>query len=171
VVVLDASVLIALAKIERLHLVRAVYEAGMLSPAVFAEVVDAGRRIRAPGMEWIEHALSEGWLQTARLTSAEVALAARLRRSSRLHGGEAEALAIASRRKLAIVVDDKPARHAAAALGLDFLGTAGVLLEARFTGRLTLAEFEKSVVALADVIWLAPRVVAAVFSAAREGKR
>jgi predicted nucleic acid-binding protein len=171
VVVLDASVLIALAKIRRLGVVQGVYREALIGPVVHAEAVGAGKRIGAPGVERIEHALDEGWLRVARPTPAERSLTARILRTSRLHGGEAEALALAARRRLPVVIDDKEARSVAGALGLDYMGTAGVLLEAFVRRRLTHAELEDAVVTLARVIWLSPSVVATILKTAREEKR
>ena len=67
----DASVLIALAKMRRLDLLRLVYGDALIGPQVKAETVDAGKRISAPGVERIERALDDGWLQVARLSSKE----------------------------------------------------------------------------------------------------
>jgi predicted nucleic acid-binding protein len=90
--------------------------------------------------------------------------------TSRLDDGEAEALALASRRKLLLVVDDKEARHVAEALGIAYIGTAGVLLEAYLRQHLTLAGLEDVLTDLTKVLWLSPTVVAAVLKKAREAK-
>lgn len=163
--------LIALAKIRRFGVVQGVYRDALIGPVVHAEAVGAGKHIGAPGVERIEHALDEGWLRVARPTPAERRLTARVLRTSRLHGGEAEALAIAVQRRLPVVIDDKEARSVAGALGLDYMGTAGVLLEAFLLRHLTLSELEDAVVALARVMWLSPGVVATILRIAREEKR
>src|SRR5207253_1752188 len=98
--VVDASVLIVLAKVRRLHLLHDVYSSVVLGPVVFSEAVVEGRRLHAPGIEQIEQALESSWLQVVRSTPAEQKLAARFARTTRLDAGESEALALASRRKL-----------------------------------------------------------------------
>jgi len=168
VVVLDASVLIALAKMRRLSLLKETYQKALIGPAVYEEVVIAGRRVGAQGVGDVENALDAGWLGVARPTPAERRLAARILRTARLHPGEAEVLAIAKQRGYLLVVDDKEARGMAGALGLDYLGTAGVLLEAFLQGRLTLDGLESAVVDLSRVIWLSPDVVATILRIARE---
>src|SRR5882762_7759199 len=70
-IIADASVLIALAKMRRLALLKLVYGDALIGPQVKAETVDAGKRILAPGVERIERALDDGWLQVARLSSKE----------------------------------------------------------------------------------------------------
>jgi len=145
-----------------------VYQDGLIGPVVYEEVVGAGRRIGALGVEQIEHAIDIGWLRIARPTATERQLATRILRISRLHHGEAEALAIAKQRKRALVLDDKEARSMATALGLDYVGTAGVLLEAFFQADMTLEELEDAIVDLSRVIWLSPEVVAAILRIARE---
>jgi predicted nucleic acid-binding protein len=168
VVVFDASVLIALARILRLDLVERTYGGGVIGPVVFDEVVTAGKRIGAPGVEQVEHAIETGWLRAVRTTAAERRLAAQILKTSRLHRGEAEALALAKRRGLLVAIDDREARSMARALGLDLVGSAGLLLEAFYRGRLGLEELEDTLLALSRVIWLSPEVVATVLKLARE---
>jgi predicted nucleic acid-binding protein len=70
-IIADASVLIALAKMRMLDLLNSVYGRVLIGPQVKAETVDAGKRISAPGVERIEKALDDGWLQVAQLSSKE----------------------------------------------------------------------------------------------------
>jgi predicted nucleic acid-binding protein len=62
-IIADASVLIALAKMRMLDLFNSVYGHVLIGPQVKAETVDAGKGISAPGVERIEEALDDGWLQ------------------------------------------------------------------------------------------------------------
>jgi predicted nucleic acid-binding protein len=170
-VVVDASVLIVLAKLRRIDLLRAVYGTILLGPVVHHEVVTQGQRLHARGVEQVEQALEASSLQVVRPTTGEQKLTVRLLRTTRLDDGEAEALALASRRKLLLVVDDKEARHVAEALGIAYIGTAGVLLEAYLRQHLTLAGLEDVLTDLTKVLWLSPTVVAAVLKKAREAKQ
>jgi predicted nucleic acid-binding protein len=63
------------------------------------------------------------------------------------------------------------ARSFAELMGVTFLGTAGMLLEAFVKNDLTMAELEDAVKALSQTIWLAPSVVVEVLRRAREVKR
>jgi len=167
----DASVLIVLAKLRRMQLLRAVYGTVLLGPVVHHEVVIEGQRLHASGIEQVEQALDTSWLQLVRPTTAEQKLTVRLSRTTRLDDGEAEALALAARRKLWLIVDDKEARHVAEALGVSYIGTAGVLLEAYLRHHLNMAELEDTMEDLTKVLWLSPSVVAAILKKARGAER
>lgn len=170
-IVADASPLIALAKIQRLGLLSDLYGEIVIGPVVKAETIDAGRAVRASGVEQIEAAVEDGRLRVVRLTATERGLMQRLTKRSRLHRGEAESLAIADSRRLLLIVDDKEARSAAAATGVQHVGTAGVLLEAFLRKRLELDGLEAAVLDLSNVVWLSPAVVAEILKRARETKQ
>jgi uncharacterized protein len=170
-IVADASVLIALAKMRSLDLLHSVYGDVLIGPEVKAETVDAGKRISAPGVERIEKALDDGWLQVARLSSKERSTAHSIISKGGLDAGEVESLALANSRKLMVILDDRAARSFAEVMGITFLGTAGMLFHAFLKKHLTLAELEDAVGALSQTIWLAPSVVADVLKKAREANR
>jgi predicted nucleic acid-binding protein len=167
----DASVLIALAKMRRLDLLHSVYGDVLIGPEVKAETVDAGKRISAPGVERIEKALDDSWLQVARLSPKEKSMARSMVSKGGLDAGEAESLALASSRKLVVILDDRAARSFAEVMGITFLGTAGMLFHAFVKKHLTLAELEDAVESLSQTIWLAPTVVADILKKAREANR
>ena len=113
-----------------------------MGSVVKAETIDAGRAVHVLGVEQLEAAMEDGWLQTVRLTEEERDLMQRLTESSRLDQGEAEAIALASVRGLRLIVDDKEARSMAVASGVEHLGTAGALLEAYLRQHLDWGELE-----------------------------
>ena len=170
-IVVDASVLIVLAKTGRLEILKEVYGQVVVGPVVKREVVEQGKAISAPGVEWIENAVEEGWISLVRLRAEEEKLMRRIVRTSHLDAGEAESLALANSRGLPVIVDDKEARALAAAMRLEFLGTAGVLLEAFLQGVLKLGELEEAVKELSNIMWLSPAVVSEILKRAREAKR
>ena len=120
VVVSNASPLIALARIQRLDLLPAIFELVLIPSAVSREispsipVLPTWLRIQAPSV-----------LPPASL----------LRR--RLGDGEWEALALAIEIKADwIILDDLPARRSAEATGLNVIGTLGTLVTAKRKGLL-----------------------------------
>lgn len=169
-IVADASPLIALAKIERLELLSELYEGALIGPIIKRETIDAGRSIAASGVEQIEAAVSRGDVRLIRTTGDERHLTQRLLKRSRLDRGEAEAIAIAHFRNIALLVDDREARSVAATMDVDFLGTAAVLLEAYLRGRFGMSDLEDAVRGLSKVIWLSPAVVAEILKRAREAQ-
>ena len=170
-IVADASPLIVLAKLQHLGLLNALYSEVLMGSVVKAETIDAGRAVHALGVEQMEVAMEGGWLQTVRLTAQERDLMQRLTERSRLDRGEAEAIALASVRSLRLVVDDKEARNAAAAAGVEHVGTAGTLLEAYLQKRLNLGELEVMIRNLSQILWLSPAVVAEILRLTRKVKR
>jgi predicted nucleic acid-binding protein len=88
-----------------------------------------------------------------------------------LGAGEAESIALASSRKLMVILDDKAARSFAEVMRITYLGTAGLLFQAFVKKNLTLAELEDAVAALSQTIWLSPAVVSDILRKARETGR
>ena len=169
-IVADASPLIVFAKIGRLRLLKELYDEVMIGPVVKEETIDAGKVVRALGVEQLESAMEDGWLQAVRLTGEEQDLMRRLSDRSRLDNGESESIALASARGLQLIVDDKEARSMAAAAGIEHLGAVGALLEAYFRGHFDLEELEVTVQDITRILWLSPSVVAQVLRIAREAK-
>ena len=167
-IIADASAIIALAKMRRLELLSRVYGEVLIGPTVKVEALDQGRAISALGVEQVEEAIQKGRLQVARLAKKEKQLAQRILKNSRLHEGEAESLAISKSRRLPVILDDKEARAYAELLGVELIGTAGVLLEAFIKGNMTLEQLEEAVEDLSGTIWLSPSVVAEILKRARE---
>ena len=170
-IVTDASPLIVLAKLRRLKLLHDLYGVVLIGPVVKAETIDAGKAVRAQGVEQIEVALEEGWLQVVGLTAEEHGLEQRLMTRSRLDRGEAESIALASARRLRLIVDDKEARSVASATGTGHVGTAGALLEGYIRRHLELEELNSALGDLSRVLWLSPAVVVEILRLARETKR
>lgn len=170
-IVADASVLIALSKMKRLRLLKDLYGDVLMGPVVNAEVVDKGRAISALGVEQVEKAVEDGWIQVVRISTKGKRLEERILAKSQLHAGEIEALALASSRGLRLIVDDKEARAHAETMNLDYVGTAAVLLEAFLEGHLNFEEIEDAVNDLSRTMWISPAVVAEILKRAREAKK
>lgn len=170
-IVADASPLIALAKMQKLRLLRRMYGKVLIGQVVKAETVDAGKEISAPGVQQIEKAIDDGWIRIARLSARERRIMQGILAKSRLHDGEAESIALAASRQLTVIVDDREARAFAEAAGARFLGTAAVLLQAFRKRCLSLGELEDAVQDLSKTIWLAPAVVTEILRMAREAKK
>jgi len=119
-VISNASPLIALEQIGQLHLLEQLFGSVVVPPAVVSEVSPS---VTLP--DWVtQQTLSQ-------------AIGPRILRAS-LGDGESEAISLAlevqARR---LVLDDRPARRLAQALGLPIIGTLGVLLAAKQRNHLT----------------------------------
>ena len=119
-VVSNSSPLIALARIQRLDLLPAIFESVLIPPAVAREI--------APSIPVLPT-----WL---RIQAPSVLPPASLLRR-RLGEGEREALALAIELEADwIILDDLPARRSAEATGLNVIGTLGTLVAAKRAGLL-----------------------------------
>ena len=166
-VVADASVLIALAKTGRIGLLRELYGEVAVGPRVKEEMIEGGREIQAPEVSVIEAAFQGKWMREVAPDASERRLSRRILTGSRLHEGEAEAIALASSRKLMVLLDDKEARIVAQAMAVEFMGTAGILLEAFLHRALDFGALEAALEDLSRVIWLSPGVVTEILRRAR----
>jgi predicted nucleic acid-binding protein len=61
-------------------------------------------------------------------------------------------MSLAREHKALVIVDDKEARHVADALGITYIGTAGLILQAYQKKGLTIEEFEDAVTDLTQVL-------------------
>lgn len=128
IVVANSSVLIALGSLGRLELLAQQFPDGIQVPsAVWREVVEAGGD--RPGARAVADAK---WIAVRGVKDDS-----RVRGFAQsLDEGEAEALALAVEISASVILlDEKDARHMAERLGFAPLGTVGLLIWARRTGR------------------------------------
>ena len=125
VVLADASPLIGLARIGRLDWLRKLYGPVLVTRAVRGEISVRGQ----PGAEALLGALRGRWIRQVRSEPKEPEFV-------RLDVGEAGLLraAVALGDRALILLDDAAARREARRLGIAFVGTAGVIVEAKRAG-------------------------------------
>lgn len=141
-VLADAMILSNFAAVDRLTLLRALFEIVHVAVSVDDEVrrgVAAGHGFLAAVEPHVYPRHSDGWLRLTNLRGDEErALWNGL--PPRLHAGEAVSLAVAACRGWHLLTDDRDARVYAAHLGVSVTGTLGILLRLVRQGSLTLAE-------------------------------
>jgi predicted nucleic acid-binding protein len=121
-VVADASPLIGLASVGALDLLRELFGTVTITRLVKEEIVGRGD---LPGAREVDAAMREGWLRVA-------AAPLDTWRFAELDAGEASTIALAARHEGSLVLmDDALGRAQAAALGLELLDLAGVLIAAK----------------------------------------
>lgn len=126
--VCDATVLITLARVERLHLLRQAFQRLVIPEAVYEEVVVRGAN--RSGAEEVENA---DWIRVCAIKERQ--RAEELRRF--LGKGESEAIILAHEVSASLVLlDDHKARTLAQQEGLTVVGTLGVLKDLRERGGL-----------------------------------
>jgi uncharacterized protein len=124
-VVADTSPIIALAGIERLALLRALYSQVLIPEGVYSELVRGGYRTGS-----YEDLTSSPWIQVRPIRKpAPSGLVKDIGR------GEAEALALAREIDARVVlIDDQLGRRRAAHFGIKVTGTVGILIAAHRAG-------------------------------------
>lgn len=131
-VVANAGPLITLAKIQRSQLLKDLFGHVVIPRAVFEEVV-----LRGAGEPGAEETRSAGWIETR---SAVDDLSVAVLRES-LGAGESEAIVLAQELGAdLLLLDDAIARRKAERLGLNVVGTLGVLLLAKRAGLIDVVE-------------------------------
>ena len=115
IAIVDASVLIALEKIDLLDILCEIYEQIILPEAVLKE-------FGTPAIDCYS------------ITKAQSPIVNLLAKESNLGMGESEALALAYEKNMKIILDDLKARKIAETLNLDYTGTIGLLLKAEELG-------------------------------------
>jgi predicted nucleic acid-binding protein len=128
VVVSDTGPLIALAKVDQLHLLEHMFGEVLIPTAVYREL------LAKPGVEavYLDRALQD-FLKVVLVSqiSPEVDFV-----TSRLDRGEREAVALAYEHRAPLIIDERLGRLAARRLGLSVTGVVGVLIQAKSSGLL-----------------------------------
>lgn len=125
-IVSDTSPLVALAKVDALPLVQALYGEALIAPAVYRELLAKA----GPETPRLQAAL-QSFIRVTTVPPAQASLTALI---SHLDEGEREAITLASAMNLLLLVDEREARAVASILGMSFTGTVGVILQAKRVG-------------------------------------
>ena len=127
--VADTSPLLALARLDLIHVLSTLFERTLIPPAVLFEAAE--RRPDAPGAETVRRAVTAGLLHVTELgtTTSQRPL------PEWLGPGESEAILLALEVEASwLVMDDRGARRYASDLGPTVIGTVRVLEVARDAG-------------------------------------
>ena len=121
-VVVNSTPLIALCKIGRLDILKAMYKEILIPEAVYREVTEKNDAV----MTLIKKNLS--WIKIENISN----YADKKMYKARLHDGEVEVMILAQEKKAdLVIIDDLSARKTAEYLELPLTGTLGVLIKAK----------------------------------------
>lgn len=161
-VVVDSSVLITLAAGEQFYLLGEFYSTIYVPPEVWKETTASPKTF---GVQEVRQAKTEGWL----IVQSPHDLARVSALPFNLQPGETEALALALELSGSLLlVDDAQGRKAAAALGIAYTGTLGVLLRAKAEGKIPALRPVLGLLATRTTFWLSPAVESAALKQAGE---
>ena len=159
-VVSNASPIITLARAGYLDILRAVYGEIIIPGAVFNEITVAGAG--EPGAQDVTAA---GWIKCRSAHNATLINALGLE----LDAGEAEAIALAVECNAdLILLDERAGRRAAPRVGLNVVGTIGVLVGAKDHGHVTLLRPILNALRADAGFWIGDTLYASVLSAVGE---
>jgi predicted nucleic acid-binding protein len=120
--VLDASPLIYLAKINAMEVFEQLPVIPVVPPAAAEETARPALLYRHPDAATIEQAIRDRTIEMVDLESAEIEQADKLGlRLPALHAGEREVLAVALERRMPAVLFERRARHVANAIGVQLI--------------------------------------------------
>lgn len=169
-VVPDTSPLIFCSKIELIDLLPRLYGGVLITPRIWEEAVTAGKTVGARDASLLEKSAKELSFTRVTLTTSEKRFTERLKIGG-TGSGEAEVLSVARNRKAVAILDDKEARATALGLGVDFIGTVGVLYEAFIR---EMVSYEKLLIlleSLGRVAWVSPDLLASIIKRARDVRK
>jgi predicted nucleic acid-binding protein len=147
-VVSNSSPLIWLAKINRLNLLKTLYGEVLIPRRVCTETTMG----ESADSILIKRAVEEGWIEVSEEEAKE---ASELVQVSGIHLGEAEAILLARKMSLNILIDEREASATARIFGVRPIGTIAVLLLALTEDQLTLNEFKDCLdLLIASGFWL-----------------
>jgi len=128
----DSSTLIHTAGIGHLKVLKKFYEKILITPGVWKEVVEEGHG--RPGALEVEEAYNTGWIEV--MAPANESVVKLLERD--LHKGEAETIALAIEQHPDVVfLDESEARKVAKLYGIPMTGIIGILIRAKFEGKIS----------------------------------
>lgn len=123
----DSGPLIALTRLDLLPQLCARFESVCLPGIVVAEVT---RDMQRPDARLLASALDQGLLKQVEVAADDVDAVLRFG----LDPGETDAIALACLKRATLLIDERKGRLAAQSLGLEIIGTVGVLIALRKDG-------------------------------------
>ncbi|MCZ7356163.1 MAG: hypothetical protein O8C66_00120 [Candidatus Methanoperedens sp.] len=150
-IVSNSGPLIHLARIDRLKLLKELFGEVVIPHEVKLEVVDRGKDEGAADAFLIESELENGWLLIDQGKSSGVK---EIAESAGIDIGESSAIMLARKRKCLILIDDLAARRFAIGMGLEVVGSIGVLIRSAKLGIISKSEALDALDKLARVMWL-----------------
>jgi len=127
----NATPLIYLARLGKLHLLRDIFTQVQIPPEVKIETVDRGKTKGYPDAYVIEQALNDGWLISNPLTTENTKKSEALEQMTGIDIGEAQAIILTKQKNEKVVlIDQSNAREVARRLELTPRGTIYIILTA-----------------------------------------
>jgi predicted nucleic acid-binding protein len=149
-IVSNAGPLIHLSKIGKLNLLKELFVKIIIPTAVKVEVVDSGKEEGFPDALLIESEIGK-WIEVEEDVDNEVK---EIADKAGLDRGEAVVIMLAKMKGYPVLIDDLAARRFAIGLGLEVVGSIGVLIKAAKIGEISKDDALKALKKLGEIMWL-----------------
>ncbi len=150
-IVSNSGPLIHLAQIDRLNLIKELFEEVIIPYEVKLEVIDRGKDEGMADAFLIESEVENGWIVVANKHNNKIK---EIAESAGIDVGEASAIMLAKKLKYPILIDDLAARRFAIGLGLEVIGSIGVLIKSAKLQKIPKNEALDATDKLAKIMWL-----------------
>lgn len=150
-IVSNSGPLIHLAKIDKLQLIKKLFGEVIIPREVKIEVVDRGKNEGMADAFLIENEIESGWIVIHRINDTKVK---EIAVSAGIDEGEASAIMLAKMKKCPVLIDDLAARRFAAGLGLQVVGSIGILIRSTKMHTISKTEALDALDKLGRVMWL-----------------
>jgi predicted nucleic acid-binding protein len=149
-VVSDAGPLIHLAQINKLHLVKKLFNHAVVTSKVKKEAYDEGIKLGHPDARVIGNAIEEGWIIVENIPRKAALAPKRLAEGENISRADAETLLLAKAKSAEILVDEKALSELARMYGLKTWNTWTVLLESLRRGFIQISDMEAAIKELGE---------------------
>lgn len=149
-VVSDAGPLIHLAQINKLHLIKKLFNSISIAPEVKREVLDEGIKLGHADAQIIGKAIAEGWIIVESASENLALTAKRLVKGEKISQTDAKTLLLAKENKAEILVDEKILSDLAKMYGLKVWNTWTILLESLRSGFIEIFDIESAISELGE---------------------
>jgi len=150
-IVSNSGPLIHLTKIDKLNLLKELFGEMVIPYEVNIEVVDRGKDEGASDAFLIESEIEKGWITIDHNTSKNLK---EISEKLGIELGEAAAIVLAKKRKCPLLLDELAARRFAVSLGLEVVGSIGVLIRSAKVQKISKSQALDALNKLARIMWL-----------------
>ncbi len=149
-VVSDAGPLIHLAQINKLYLIKKLFNRVVITSKVKREAFDEGIKLGYSDAQVIGNAIREGWIVVEDVSRKAALASKRLAEGENISRADAETLMLAKEKSAQILVDEKILSDLARMYGLKIWNTWTVLLESLSRGFIEMSDIESAIKELGE---------------------
>ena len=141
----DAGPLIHLAQINKVYLIKKIFNQVVITPKVKKEAYDEGVKLGHPDAQTVGKAIEEGWIIIEEIPKSLASASKRLAEGEKISKADAETLLFAREKGAEVLVDEKALSHHARMYGLKTWNTWTVLLESLKMGFIKVSDIEAAI--------------------------